>query len=98
LKNEPEGPGLVDGLAGLLSARPKGALFSERRDLPTSSGLWECGKLAGLWRASQGLRETVENRNAPGIARKRRERFSTGFLTPVISIALLVLLHAVLFT
>jgi hypothetical protein len=55
--------------------------------LKPGSGLWECGKLGDVCRAFQGLRETVENHEAEIIARNLREWFSTGFLTPVISIA-----------
>jgi hypothetical protein len=57
------------------------------KNLKTASGLWECGKLGGVFRAFQGLRETVENHNAETFARDLREWFSTGFLTPVISTA-----------
>lgn len=56
--------------------------------LHVASGLWECGKLGGVCRGFQGLRETVENHNAEIRARKLREWFSTGFLEPVISTAL----------
>ena len=62
------------------------SLWSQK--LHVASGLWECGKLGGVCRGFQGLRETVENHNAEIRARKLREWFSTGFLEPVISTAL----------